>query len=76
LNKLEKEGNIVTGYARDFESLNNLNAVVVDENKIIGLIKQRAGKCYDYITNRELSMQDYTGKKILWFEILGNKNEK
>ncbi len=76
LNKMEKGGNIVTGYARDFESLNNLYAVVVDEDKIIGLIKQRAGKCYDYITDRELRMQDYTGKKILWFEILGNKNEK
>ncbi len=70
MHTFEKKGSIVTGYARDFESLNNLYAVVVDNNVIFGLIKHVNGKCYDYISNKNTSLQDYTGKKILWFEIL------
>ncbi|MFH0734195.1 MAG: LPP20 family lipoprotein [bacterium] len=70
MQNIEKKGAIVTGYARDFESLNNLYAVVVDNNNVVGLIKHINGKCFDYLNNQNSTLQDYAGKKILWFEIL------
>ena len=70
MQNFEKKGEIVTGYARDFESLNNLYAVIVEDNNVVALIKHINGKCFDYLNDKNRTLQDYAGKKILWFEIL------
>ena len=70
LDRLIKKGIIVQGKASDFETLNGLYCVVVDNPGLVALLKNTNNKYYDYLSNKNVELKEYTGKRIMWFEVL------
>jgi len=67
---LIKKRIIVQGRASDFETLNGLYCIVVDRPGLIALLKNTNNKYYNYLTNSEVELKEFAGKRILWFELL------
>ena len=67
---LVKKGTILKGKPSDFETLNGLFCVVVDKPGLMALLRNTNNKYYDYISEKEVELKQYSGKRILWFELL------
>jgi len=70
LTELEKRNVIITGTKESFETIDNLYAVVLQNNEITAIIKHYKNECFDYLQNKTNNIKDFNGTKILWFEIL------
>ncbi len=70
LQHLVKKGIIVQGKAGNFETVNDLYCVVVDKQGLSALLKNTNSRYYDYLTNKEVELKEYAGKRIMWFELL------
>ena len=70
LKKLVGKGEIVQGRASDFETLNGLYCVVVDKPGLVALLRNDDSKYFDFISQKEVQLKDFIGKRIMWFELL------
>ncbi len=70
--RLKKENLLITGSRYDFESGKGLYAIVVEENNILGFLAVKNNAYYDMVSDKIVSLKDYSGKKIMWLEVIGN----
>lgn len=70
LDKLVKEGKIITGRANDFETLDGLYALVVGREGVLALLQCVKGKYYNAQAETEVTLREFAGKRIVWIDLL------
>lgn len=70
LEKLSRKGSIVTARASDFETLNGLYCIVVDRDGLKAFMKNDQNKYYDFLSQSQKELKDFSGMRIIWMEHL------
>jgi hypothetical protein len=70
LDRLSRKGMIVTGKASDFETLHGLYCLVIDRSGLKAFMKNEHNKYFDYLTESQRELKEFSGMKIIWMEAL------
>ena len=69
LNDLVRQGKVVQGSAKNFDSLEGLYGAVVDKNGLAAMVHCAKGKYTDVQTGAEMNMEEFAGKRIVWIDV-------
>lgn len=70
IERLARQGKIIPGSAKDFESLDGLYGVVLDPHGLSGIIRCEKGKYFDALSKDVVDLRKFAGKRITWIEVL------
>jgi hypothetical protein len=68
LRNMVKKKRIIVGRREDFESLDGMFGLVLDESGTVALIIEQKGKWMDLIHSKTIDTKELVGKKITWIE--------
>jgi hypothetical protein len=71
LRTMVKKRMIIVGRREDYDSLDGVYGLVLDESGIIALIIEHKGKWMDLIHSKTVETKELIGKKITWIDVLG-----
>gem|GEM_PF-1236083 len=76
LRTMVKKKRIIVGRREDFESLEGMYGLVLDETGTVALIIEEKGKWMDLIHSKTVETKELVGKKITWVDVLGKTRSK
>ena len=68
LRTMVKKKRIIIGRREDFESLDGMYGLVLDDNGITALIVEQKGNWADLLHSRTVETKELVGRKITWIE--------
>ena len=71
LRSMVKKRRIIVGRREDFESLEGMFGLVLDDTGAVALIIEQKGNWMDLIHSKTVETKELAGKKITWIEVLG-----
>ena len=70
LRSMVKKKRIIVGRREDYDSLDGIYGLVLDESGILALIIEEKGKWLDLMHAKTVETKDLIGKKITWIDVL------
>jgi hypothetical protein len=69
ISRLVKRGDIIAGNKKDFDALNGLYVLVLDEAGIKAILRYEHDGCINTATGEAVRLPEFEGKRILWVQV-------